>query len=92
MNWDAIGAIAELVGAVGVIATLVYLARQINQNTSTVRSAAAAAHAQANQTLNVMLSQDAADQPQGSEAGTFYWRNLPVPLTQPCDRGCRNAR
>jgi len=26
MNWDAIGAIAELLGAVGVIASLVYLA------------------------------------------------------------------
>ena len=29
MNWDAIGAIAELLGAVGVIASLVYLATQI---------------------------------------------------------------
>lgn len=29
MNWDAIGAIAELLGAVGMIASLVYLARQI---------------------------------------------------------------
>ncbi len=32
MNWDAIGAIAELLGAVGVIASLVYLATQIRQN------------------------------------------------------------
>jgi hypothetical protein len=29
MNWDAIGAIAELLGAIGVIASLVYLAGQI---------------------------------------------------------------
>ncbi len=29
MNWDAIGAIAETLGAVGVIASLVYLATQI---------------------------------------------------------------
>jgi hypothetical protein len=29
MNWDAIGAIAELLGAIGVIASLIYLARQI---------------------------------------------------------------
>jgi len=29
MNWEAIGAIAELGGAVAVVATLVYLARQI---------------------------------------------------------------
>jgi len=32
MNWDAIGAIAELLGAVGVIASLVYLAGQIRQS------------------------------------------------------------
>ena len=38
MNWDAIGAIAETLGAVGVIASLVYLAGQIRQNTRTVRS------------------------------------------------------
>ncbi len=34
MNWDAIGAIAELLGAVGVIASLVYLATQIRQSRS----------------------------------------------------------
>ena len=34
MNWDAIGAIAETLGAVGVIASLVYLAGQIRQNTA----------------------------------------------------------
>ena len=45
MNWDAIGAIAELLGAVGVIASLVYLAGQIrhsreqmNQNTRAIRA------------------------------------------------------
>ncbi len=32
MNWDAIGAIAELLGAVGVIASLIYLATQIRQS------------------------------------------------------------
>lgn len=32
MNWDAIGAIAELVGALAVVLTLAYLARQISQN------------------------------------------------------------
>ena len=29
MNWDAIGTIAEIIGAVAVVATLVYLAVQI---------------------------------------------------------------
>ena len=29
MNWEAIGAVAELLGAIGVIASLIYLATQI---------------------------------------------------------------
>ena len=37
MNWEAIGAIGEVVGAAGVIATLAYLAHQIRQNSETVK-------------------------------------------------------
>ena len=33
MNWEAVGAIAELVGALGVVLSLAYLAVQIRQNT-----------------------------------------------------------
>ena len=33
MNWDAIGAIAELAGALGVVASLVYLGSQIRHGT-----------------------------------------------------------
>ena len=40
MNWDAIGALAELAGALGVIASLVYLAIQIRQNTRSARETA----------------------------------------------------
>ena len=32
INWDAAGAIGEIIGAVAVVATLVYLARQMRQN------------------------------------------------------------
>lgn len=32
MNWDALGAIGELVGALAVVATLMYLAKQIRDN------------------------------------------------------------
>ena len=39
MNWEAVQAIAESIGAVGVIATLVYLAQQIRQNTSSLQAA-----------------------------------------------------
>ena len=40
MNWEAIGAIGEIVGAAVVFLTLIYLALQIRQNTSSVRLAA----------------------------------------------------
>ena len=39
MNWDAVGAIAELGAALGVIVSFVYLARQIRQNTNVQRRA-----------------------------------------------------
>jgi hypothetical protein len=38
MNWDAIGAIGEVVGAVAVVATIGYLALQIRQNTHELRA------------------------------------------------------
>jgi len=33
MNWDAIGAIAELLGAIGVIGSLIYVASQVKAST-----------------------------------------------------------
>ena len=39
MNWEAIGAIGETVGAVAVVITLVYLAAQIRHNTKTSSAA-----------------------------------------------------
>ena len=43
MNWDAIGAIAELFGATGVIASLLYLARQMRSAAADGRRTAAQA-------------------------------------------------
>jgi hypothetical protein len=40
MNWEAIGAIANVLAAVGVIATLIYLSIQIRQNNKQLRGAA----------------------------------------------------
>jgi hypothetical protein len=37
MNWDALGAIAALLGSIGVIATLAYLSAQIRQNTAVMK-------------------------------------------------------
>ncbi len=39
MSWDAIGAIAEAIGAAAVVMSLVYLAYQIRQNTKAMRIA-----------------------------------------------------
>ena len=38
MNWDAVIAIAEIVGVIAVIASLVYVAAQIHQNTDIARA------------------------------------------------------
>ncbi len=40
MNWEAIGAVGELVGALAVFLTLVYLSMQIRQNTKMVKASA----------------------------------------------------
>jgi len=37
MNWEAIGAVSELVGAIAVLVSLLYLASQIRQGTATTR-------------------------------------------------------
>ena len=51
MNWDAIGAIAELVGALGVVASLGYFAVQIRQSTAQSRTNTRAIEASAFQQL-----------------------------------------
>ena len=38
IDWNAVGAIAEVVGAVAVMATLVYLARQIRHGSRSVEA------------------------------------------------------
>ena len=40
MNWEIMGALGEIVGGLGVILSLLYLARQISDNTSSNQSAA----------------------------------------------------
>lgn len=41
MNWDAVSAIAESLGAVVVVASLIYVGRQLAQNTAMMRVSAA---------------------------------------------------
>ena len=40
MNWDALAAVAETLGAVGVLGSLIYLGTQIRQNTAWLRQQA----------------------------------------------------
>lgn len=54
MNWEAIGAVGEIVGAAGVIVTLGYLAVQIRQNTASNRQATARSTVDAINALNFL--------------------------------------
>ena len=38
MNWDAVGAVGEILGALSVVATLVYLAIQVRQNSNLAKA------------------------------------------------------
>ena len=39
MNWEALGAVGEFFGAIGVLASLVYLATQIRDNSRSLQAA-----------------------------------------------------
>ena len=58
MNWEAIGAIGEIVGALGVILTLGYLAYQIRQNTFQLEQSTLAAKAAAQNASNEALREN----------------------------------
>ncbi len=58
MNWEAIGAVGEALGALGVITTLGYLAVQIRQNTKSVRRTAHISTTDAFNQLSTLIVQD----------------------------------
>ena len=79
MNWDAIGAIAELLGAIGVIASLVYLAGQIrhsreqmSENTRNVRIASEHSRAHQRMDQSALLAQT-------PEINRVFWAGLQEP-------------
>ena len=53
MNWDAIGAVAELLGAVGVIGSLIYLASQIRDTRRALRTST---YLQLNESVRVAIN------------------------------------
>ena len=58
MNWEAIGAIGEVIGALGVIVTLGYLAVQIRQNTASVKGSTLQAMLEASVGLHDLCASD----------------------------------
>jgi hypothetical protein len=60
MNWDSLGAIAEMVGAIGVIVSLLYVAAQIKQSNRLIQSDAGyAAVAESNRFLELTITEAA---------------------------------
>ena len=66
MNWDAIGAIGEIIGAIAVVATLFYLAVQVRETRKEAKLAAAQAQrsaVQANRELRINMFLSERDSP-----------------------------
>jgi hypothetical protein len=59
VNWDALSAIAALIGGAGVVVTLIYLAIEIRQNTRAVRSASYQSFTDSINEANRMCCEDA---------------------------------
>jgi len=82
VNWDAIGAIGEIVGAVAVVATLGYLAVQIRQSTRVARAEISQRMSEQVQNIDVAIlsNPDAAEllDRVGSDVGQIqgpdFWR------------------
>lgn len=58
MSWDAIGAIAELVGATAVVLTLLYLARETAKNSKSVDATSSRAIALHTSAFNAEIARD----------------------------------
>ena len=69
MNWDALSAIGELLGATGVIVTLLYLSIQIRQNTRAIRGS----------TLNVLTGHHVEELRWSSELGPAFRKAIHNP-------------
>ena len=56
MNWEAIGAVGEILGAIAVLVTLIYLATQIKQHTLATRAVTNSAYAEAAREFNMAIA------------------------------------
>jgi len=66
MDWNAIGAIGEIIGALAVFLTLAYLALQVRQNTRTIQASAVDASINKLQAVRISLYES----PSASEGET----------------------
>ena len=55
MNWEAIGAIGEIIGAISVLATLIFLSSQLRQNTITLQQQSSRSSASALQQVSASM-------------------------------------
>ena len=69
MNWQAITSVAEILGATGVIASLIYLAVQIRQSTKVARSTA-------RQSISESTQASAMDVVAGDDLAKILYKNL----------------
>ena len=74
MNWDAIGAIGEVVGAIAVFATLFYLARQIRYSSEAQDRANQLAQAESVTSSNALIMDTWAELARDSELADIYNR------------------
>jgi hypothetical protein len=82
MSWEAVGAVGEVVGALGVIATLGYLAVQIRQNTASVRASTLQAMLEASAGLHDLCSSD-------PDLGRIFLQGAENPVNLPPDEQVR---
>lgn len=79
MNWEAIGAIGEIVGAAGVVVTLVYLAYQIRQNTIYLEQNALVAKVAAQNASNEVLRETRKSIFESLDMAEIYLRGIQKP-------------
>ena len=72
VNWDAVGAIAELAGATGVIITLLYLSIQLRQNTKASRITAIQSSMETSAQFSELLLSD-------EEVARVFWLGMSDP-------------
>ena len=79
MNWEAIAAVGEVVGAAGVIATLGYLAYQIRQNTVQLEQSTLSTRAAAINASNLTLRENRQSIFEDSEMAEIFLRGNESP-------------